>query len=179
MTDVTVVIPTLKESRSDITTLNSVPESVPVNIQSESPISTARNLGVERADTEYVIQLDDDIRFGRELWDEVLEIVDRETVVGMEDWDYGLVVTRLMAFHREAWVEVGGFDERLGSHMEDTDFAIKLDHAGYDLQSIPQDRIEHVPHENRISTRDRAWRLIYLSLKHPRYAQRLITGTIG
>jgi len=179
MTDVTVVIPTLKESRSEIPTLDSVPEDVPVNIQRESPIPRARNRGVELADTEYVIQLDDDIRFGHELWDEVLQRVDRNTVIGMDDWDYGLIVTRMIAFHREAWVEVGGFDERLGSHMEDTDFAIKLDHAGYNLESIPQERIEHVPHKNRITTVDRAWRLVYLCLKHPRYAARLIEGTLG
>ena len=113
MGDVTVVIPTLKESRSDIPTLESVPDGVPVNIQRESPISAARNRGVENADTEYVIELDDDISFDRDLWDEVMDTVDRETIVGMEDWDYGLIVTRLIAFHRDAWVEVGGFDERL------------------------------------------------------------------
>lgn len=177
MTDVTVVIPTLKESRSDIPTLKSIPKEVPVNVQRESPISRARNRGVERADTEYVIELDDDIRFDRELWDEVTAAIDRNTVVGMEDWDYGLIVTRLIAFPCDAWAEVGGFDERLGSHMEDTDFAIKLARAGYDIKSISQDRIEHVPHENRISTIDRAWRLLYLCFKHPRYAPRLIGGT--
>lgn len=179
MEDVTVVIPTLKKSRSDIPTLESVPDGVPVNIQRESPISAARNRGVESADTEYVIELDDDISFDRDLWDEVMDTVDGETIVGMEDWDYGLIVTRLIAFHRDAWVEVGGFDERLGSHMEDTDFAIKLDDTGYDLRSIEQDRIEHVPHENRITTTDRAWRLVYLCLKHPRYAPLLIRGTLG
>jgi len=179
MADVTVVIPTLKQSRSEIPTLDCVPEGVPVKIQRESPISKARNRGVERADTEYVIELDDDIEFDEALWEEVLETVDRGTVIGMADWDYGLIVTRLIAFPREAWTTVGGFDERLGSHMEDTDFAIKLDHAGYELRSIPQERIEHVPHENRISTTDRAWRLVYLCLKHPRYARRLIRGTLG
>lgn len=178
MTDVTAVIPTLKQSRSEISTLESIPEGVQVNIQRESPISQARNRGVERADTEYVVELDDDIRFGSDLWEEVLRTVNRETVIGMEDWDYGLIVTRLIAFHREAWAEVGGFDERLGSHMEDTDFAIKLHDAGYNLQSIPQERIEHVPHENRIATVDRAWRLVYLCLKHPRYAANLIDGTL-
>ena len=179
MKDITVVIPTLEESRSDIPTLESVPDGVPVNIQKESPISAARNRGVERADTEYVIELDDDISFDRSLWEEVIETVDRETVVGMEDWDYGLIVTRLIAFHRDAWVKTNGFDECLGSHMEDTDFAIKLDDAGYDLRSIEQERIKHIPHENRITTMDRAWRLVYLCLKHPRYAPLLIRGTLG
>ncbi len=178
MGELTVVIPTLKKSRSDIPTLESVPDGVSVNIQRESPISAARNCGVECVDTEYVIQLDDDISFDRDLWNEVMDMVDRETIVGMEDWDYGLIVTRLIAFHRDAWVNVGGFDERLGSHMEDTDFAIKLDDAGYDLRSIEQDRIEHIPHENRITTTDRAWRLVYLCLKHPRYAPLLIRETL-
>ena len=179
MKDVTVVIPTLKQSRSDIPTLGSVPDGTPVNIQRESPIAVARNRGVERADTDYVIQLDDDIRFDHDLWEEVLSTVNRRTVVGMADWDYGLIVTRLIAFHCEAWAEVGGFDKRLGSHMEDTDFAIKLDKTGHDLIPIAQDRIEHVPHENRITTIDRAWRLAYLSLKHPGYASLLLRRTLG
>lgn len=179
MGDVTVVIPTLKKSRSEISTLGSVPEDVSVNIQRESPISAARNRGVERANTEYVVQLDDDVSFGRELWDEIIETVDRKTVIGMEDWDYGLVVTRVIAFHRDAWADVHGFDDRLGSHMEDTDFAIKLDAHGYDLRSIDQSRIDHFPHENRITTADRAWRLAYLCVKHPRYAPLLIRGTVG
>lgn len=178
MADVTVVIPTLKQSRSDIPTLESVPEGIPVNLQRESPISAARNRGVERAETEYVIELDDDVRFDRDLWNEVVATVDRDIVIGMEDWDYGLIVTRLIAFHRDAWAEVGGFDERLGSHMEDTDFAIKAKKHGYELVPIDQDRIEHVPHENRITTVDRVWRLGYLCLKHPRYAGRLARGTL-
>jgi glycosyltransferase involved in cell wall biosynthesis len=179
MVDVTAVIPTLKKPRSDIPTIESIPEDVPINIQRESPISTARNRGVERASTDYVVEVDDDIRFSQDLWDEVLEIVNCDTVVGMEDWDYGLLVTRLIAFPREAWVNVGGFDNNLGSHMEDTDFAIKLDRAKYELISVSQDRIEHVPHENRIDTTDRLWRLAYLCLKHPWYTPRLIKGTLS
>lgn len=178
MDNVTVVIPTLKESPDEIPTLNSVPKDVPVNIQQESPIAVARNRGVERADTEYIIQLDDDVHFSQDLWNEILETVDRETVVGMKDWDFDLIVTRLIAFHRDAWVEVGGFDERLGSHMEDTDFAIKLKKAGYNLFRIAQDRVEHIPHENRVDTVDRVWRLGYLCLKHPRYAPLLVRGTV-
>lgn len=178
MVDITVVIPTLAEDEADIPTLESVPDGVPVNLQREAPISRARNRGVERADTDYVIQLDDDVRFSRDLWDEVVGRLDGDTVVGMADWDYGLIVTRFIAFPRAAWEAVGGFDDRLGSHMEDTDFAIELEKAGYDLDSIDQDRIEHVPHENRISTLDRAWRLAYLCVKHPTYARRLIGGTL-
>jgi len=178
MHDVTVIIPTLKESRDEIPTIESIPDGVPVNIQRESPISRARNRGVELADTEYAVQLDDDIRFDRELWDELLATIDRHTVMGMADWDYDLIVTRMIGFHRDVWEEIGGFDERLGSHMEDTDFAIKAEKHGCELVPVDQDRIEHVPHENRISTFDRAWRLAYLCLKHPQYAGRLARGTL-
>lgn len=178
MNDVTVVIPTLKESCDEIPTIEAVPDDVPVNVQRESPISRARNRGVERADTDYVIQLDDDIRFDRELWDELLATIDRHRMIGMADWDYGLIVTRMIGFHRDVWKKIGGFDERLGSHMEDTDFAIKAEKYGCELVPIEQDRIKHVPHENRIETVDRAWRLGYLCLKHPRYAGRLVRGTL-
>ena len=178
MHDVTVVIPTLKKSRDEIPTIESIPEDVPVNIQRESPISRARNRGVERADSEYVVQLDDDIQFDRELWNELLETIDRRRVMGMADWDYGLIVTRIIGFHRDVWKQIDGFDERLGSHMEDTDFAIKTEKHGCELVPIDQDRIQHVPHENRITAFDRAWRLAYLCLKHPRYAGRLARGTL-
>lgn len=178
MSDITVVIPTLKQSRDEIPTIKSIPEDIPVNIQRESPISRARNRGVEHADTEYIVQLDDDIRFERELWDELVNTIDRHRVVGMADWDYNLIVTRMIGFPRDVWKETGGFDERLGSHMEDTDFAIKAEKHGCELVPIEQERIEHVPHENRIRTLDRAWRLVYLCTKHPRYAGRLIRGTL-
>lgn len=178
MSDITVVIPTLKQSRDEIPTIESIPEGIPVNIQRESPISRARNRGVERADTEYIVQLDDDIRFERELWDELVNTIDRHRMMGMADWDYNLIVTRMIGFHRDVWKETGGFDERLGSHMEDTDFAIKAEKHGCELVSIEQDRIEHVPHENRIRTFDRVWRLVYLCAKHPRYAGRLMRGTL-
>jgi GT2 family glycosyltransferase len=177
MSDVTVVIPTLKESRDEIPTIESIPEGTPINIQRESPISKARNRGVERADTEYIVQLDDDIRFNRELWDELVNTINRHRMMGMADWDYNLIVTRMIGFHREVWKKTGGFDERLGSHMEDTDFAIKAEKKGCELIPIEQDRIEHVPHENRIRTFDRVWRLAYLCAKHPRYAGRLMRGT--
>ncbi|TKX85698.1 glycosyltransferase [Halorubrum sp. SS5] len=178
MSDITVVIPTLKQSRDEIPTIESIPEGIPVNIQRESPISRARNRGVERADTKYIIQLDDDIRFDRELWDELVNTIDRHRVMGMADWDYNLIVTRMIGFHRDVWNEIGGFDERLGSHMEDTDFAIKAEKHGCELIPIEQGRIKHVPHENRISTFDRTWRLVYLCAKHPRYADRLLRGTL-
>lgn len=177
MSNVTVVIPTLK-NRNEIPTLDCIPENVPVLLQKESPISKARNMGVKRANTDYIIQLDDDIQFSMELWNIVVENIDPNTVVGMEDWDYGLIVTRVIGFHKDAWTEVDGFDERLGSHMEDTDFAIKLAENNYNICSLEQDMIEHIPHKNRISTFDRFWRLGYLCLKHPKYIPSLLRGSL-
>lgn len=178
MPEIAVVIPTLKTSREQIPTLNHIPDDVEVHIQHESPISKARNRGVEQADTEYIIQLDDDIIFSEDLWDEIIGSLTDGVIIGMEDWDYGLIVTRMIAFPKTAWEEVGGFDELLGSHMEDTDFAIKLQKNGYNLSSIDQNRIEHVPHSNRITQFDRFWRLTYLCLKHPNYSPMLLKGTL-
>jgi len=172
--NITVVIPT--KGGQKIHTLESVPDGVEVLIQHEEPIAKARNRGVERAQTDYIVQLDDDIQFAQDVWDDLIDAMAQNRIAGMEDWDFGLIVTRMIGFHRNVWKAVGGFDEQLGSHMEDTDFAIKLEQGGYDLTQISRDRIKHIPHESRINTTDRVWRLAYLCLKHPRYAPMLIRG---
>lgn len=177
----TVVIPTTKPYM-EVETIDSIPDRIienhNVRLRKEKGIATARNLGVHRTFNDYIIQLDDDIRFSEDLFYEVLEKLDKNTVIGMEDWDFNLIVTRFIAFHRQAFKDVGGFDTLLGSHMEDTDFAIKLEKKGYNIEKIDQDRIEHIDHESRINTYNRAWRLLYLSLKHPKYAPKLIKGVL-
>ncbi len=178
---VSVVIPTEKEDPENIETINSIPEGVDsIYIQNEDSIAQARNYGVERADTEIIVELDDDIQVDKPIFINSVKWVflDRYSVVGMEGWDFDLIVTRFIAFHRSAFYDVGGFDTRLGGHMEDTDFAIKLQKNGYNLKKIPQEEIEHIDHPTRINTWDRLWRLCYLSAKHPSYTKKLWSGVL-
>lgn len=173
--DITVVIPT---TRDQIETTESVPDAVPVRIERDGSLNEARNHGVRGAETPYVIIMDDDLSFPAAMFDRLCDAVGPRTVVGLEDWDFGLLAGRVMAFHTLVWQDVGGFDERLGSHMGDTAFALKVRRAGYELETLPREIVYHHPHDRDVSTWDRLWRLAYLSLRHPTAAPGLVSGVV-
>lgn len=175
MTDYEIVIPTIKD---EILTLESIPEDVPVHVEREGSLNEARNRGISKVESPLVLLMDDDIAFERETLDMLVERSDPDTLLGIEDWDYGLVAGRVMVFHRSLWEDVGGFDERLGSHMADTDFSLKTKEAGYDIETLPRDTFYHEEHERSVTTWDRAWRLVYLCVKHPRNARLLLSETL-
>lgn len=175
-TKVTVVVPSIKQNAR---TLRSIPEEVPVLVEREGSLNEARNRGVGRATTDVVVVMDDDIAFPAELFWSLVDDVDEETFVGVTDWEFGLVAGRVMAFHKDTWRAVGGFDERLGSHNADTDFSIKVHDAGYNIVRYPRELFDHAEHDRSVTTWDRAWRLGYLCAKHPRYAPYLITSIIA
>ena len=174
--DVSVVIPSIKD---DVLTLESVPEDVPVSVEREGSLNEARNRGVRNADTDIVAILDDDIAFSEELFDALVDAVDEDVLLGVADWEFGLVAGRVMIFHKSLWRDVGGFDERLRSHNGDTDFSLRAHDAGYSIKSVPRDLFYHEDHERSITTWDRAWRLAYLCGKHPRYAPYLLSSTVA
>lgn len=173
----TLIIPTT--GKDDPLTLDSIPERYPVRVEREGSLNEARNRGVRRAETPYVIIMDDDLRFPPGVLDRIQHRLDEDTLVGVHDWDFGWVAGRVMAFHRDLWSSVGGFDERLGSHMGDTEFAISARLSGFDLDQLPREVVEHEPHARTITTWDRVWRLGYLSWKHPRAARRLVSGVVA
>lgn len=174
--EVSVIIPSIKEN---IITLESVPDGVPVSIERKGTLNEARNRGVRRAEHDIVAILDDDIVLSEALYDDLIEMVDEQTVVGAADWEFGLVAGRVMLFHRDVWRDVGGFDERLRSHNGDTDFSIKAHNAGYNLVRFPREIVRHEEHSRSITTWDRAWRLAYLCGKHPGYAPHLLASTVA
>lgn len=174
--DVSVVIPSIKD---EILTLESVPEGVPVSVEREGSLNEARNRGVRNADTDIVAILDDDIAFSEELFDALVESVEEDTLLGVADWEFGLVAGRVMTFHKSLWRNIGGFDERLRSHNGDTDFALRAHDAGYQVRAVPRDLFYHEEHERSITTWDRAWRLAYLCGKHVRYAPYLLSSTVA
>lgn len=175
-TDCTVVIPTLSDAPL---TLDSLPEEVPRRVEREGSLNEARNRGVRNAETPYVLIMDDDLRFPPELLERFAGRLDEETLVGLADWDFDLVAGRVMGFHRALWADVGGYSATLGSHMGDTDFALRAYRSGYDLETVPRELLYHEPHDRSISTWDRLWRLGYLALSHPRDAPRLAKGVMG
>lgn len=178
MSDVTVVIPTISE---DVLTKRSIPDDVDIEVVREGTLNEARNIGVERAETENILLLDDDVRFSEAFFWNVVDRIGPDKLIGMADWNYDLVAGRLMGFQKSIWADVGGFDERLRSHMGDTDFAIACKKRGYKIERIPQSEIHHEGPPGAIERTDawdHAWRGLYLATKHPRYASRLFRGMV-
>lgn len=170
-----VVIPTIKD---EVRTLESLPEDVTVWTQRESPVTRARNIGADRVSSDKILFLDDDIYFEEsDFWDWV-DRIDRNTIVGLRDWDFDLIATRVMGVHSEVWRDLGGFDTRIGSHMEDTEISLRALRKGYELDLIDQSRVGHYEHERSVTTWDRAWRLAYLCGKYPRKAPILVRGIL-
>lgn len=178
MAEVTVVVPTISEK---VITKESVPTDVPVVVVRNGTLNEARNIGVDRAETERILLLDDDVRFSEAFFRDVVNQIEPTKLVGIEDWNYGLVAGRLMGFTKSTWRDVGGFDERLRSHMGDTDFSIEFHKRGFDIERVPQEDIHHEGPPGAIERTDawdHAWRGLYLAAKHPRYAGRLFRGMV-
>ena len=174
--DVSVVIPSIKD---EILTLESIPEGIPVSVEREGSLNEARNRGVRNADTDIVAILDDDIAFSNDLFYALTNEVNEYTLVGVADWEFGLIAGRVMMFHKDLWRDIGGFDERLQSHNGDTDFSLKAHDAGHDLYRVPRNLFHHKNHDRSITKWDRAWRLAYLCGKHPKYAPHLLSNTLA
>lgn len=174
--EVSVVIPSIKQ---DILTLESIPADVPVSVERKGTLNEARNRGVRNAETDIVAILDDDIAFSEELFNALVDEVDEDVLLGVADWEFGLVAGRVMVFHKSLWSDVGGFDERLRSHNGDTDFSLRAHDMGYSIETVPRSLFYHEEHERSITTWDRAWRLAYLCGKHVRYAPYLLSSTVA
>lgn len=173
MPDFTVVIPTIKE---EVRTLDSIPEDIPISIERRGSLNEARNRGVLNAETEIVMIMDDDIAFPEGTLDDLSKQAAPDALLGIEDWDFDLIAGRVMVFYKDLWYDVGGFDEHLGSHMGDTEFALGAKRNGYRLKQLPQEVFDHEEHERSITTRDRLWRTAYLVLKYPRATPRILRG---
>lgn len=178
MAEVTVVIPTISE---EVLTKRSIPDGIEIIVVREGTLNEARNTGVEAVETDKVLLLDDDVRFSGDFFWNVVGRISPDTLVGMEDWNYDLVAGRLMGFYKSTWEDVGGFDERLRSHMGDTDFAIACHKRGYEIEQIEPSKIHHEGPPGAVERTDgwdHAWRGLYLAMKHPRYAWRLFQGMV-
>ena len=175
MENIEVVIPSIKD---EILTLESIPDSVPTHVMRDGTLNEARNEGVKRCDSDVVAIMDDDIAFTESLFDDLVGMVDDDSLVGLADPEFGFVLGRVMIFDKSLFEKVGGFDERLQSHNGDTDFALRAHRAGFEVVRVPENIVFHKEHERSITTFDRVWRLAYLCGKHPRYAPLLLSGTL-
>ncbi len=117
---------------------------------------------------------DDDVSFDESfLWKQV-EATETGTILGLEDFDFGLLLTRFMIVHRVDFEELGGFDERL-NHMEDTEFCLNALSRGKTLNELPRCAVHHEEHESPGQGR---WATLrnsaYLAARYPQYGPWLL-----
>jgi hypothetical protein len=165
LSDVTVVIPT---NREDNYTLRSLPDGVDAVVATDDGLNVARNRGIERADTEWVVLADDDLSFPARLTATLVDAVHPGHLVGLEDyWPMEYLLGRYLLFHRSLWRAVGGFDESR-RHGGDTDFCLRARKAGASLVRLPR---HLVPHHDAASDKpfgEHVEWLYYLARRHPR-----------
>lgn len=161
---VSVVIPTLGRNPK---TLESIPDEVETLVINEGNKSEARNKGAREASGDLLLFCDDDISFSEEF---LVDCLDRKwrgehEIVGLEDYDFELLLTRFLLISKEAFFDIGGFDGRLNT-MEDTDFCLRATKKGYVLKALPMNSVHHVEHPSRIGKWERRRHLLKLIAKH-------------
>lgn len=177
MTDenISVIIPTLG---GDPLTLQSVPGDVETFVVSEGNRAEARNIGAERSSGDILVFCDDDIRFKSEFFWRWVDDVEKGTLAGLEDFDFGLLLTRFMVITRDDFERLGGFDPSF-SHMEDTEFCLNALSRGMEVVSIDRDAVQHEAHpsagQGRIPTLRNT---VIICLRYPRHASRILSGLV-
>lgn len=173
---VSVVIPTLQGNPM---TLDSVPEGVETAVVQEGSRSEARNAGAGRTSGDVLVFCDDDVVFDETFFWTQVEASEQGTVIGLEDFEFGLLLTRFMVVRRSDFETLGGFDERL-NHMEDTEFCLNALSHGMDLDALPRDIVRHEEHESPGQGRWPTLRnTLYLAANYPRYVPLLINGLLS
>jgi len=146
-------------------TIESIPRGVEVLIIREGNRSEARNKGAHMASGEILVFCDDDIVFTEDFFWEVIKRKKDREIIGLEDYDFGLLLTRFMVVSKKEFMDINGFDESL-NHMEDTDFCLRAKKKGYKLVKLPRDSVIHIEHECRVRRWERWLHYFKLLKKH-------------
>jgi len=131
----------------------------------------ARNLGVHQAQGDWVIMLDDDSHLCRESNIAYLDQVDPNVAaVGGEIWlpdgshEAGglteVVVGCGCAFRKNAFLQVGGYDNRFGYYAEEYDLCAKLIAKGYEVHHSKMLQFKHRKSSNGRDMNEILYRLV-------------------
>ena len=162
---VSVVIPTARERNF---TVESLPDWIDPIIATEEGLNVARNRGIERADGEWIVLVDDDVTFPTQLTAWLIDSMHPLHLAGLEDyWPMDGVLGRFMIFHKSLWKRVGGFDESR-PHGGDTDFVVRCRNTGASVVRLPRRLIPHHDAAGEFTTVEHIEWLSYLVRRHPR-----------
>jgi GT2 family glycosyltransferase len=165
--DISVVIPTLKP-RDEILAVEYLErgtfDDYEVVVSDEAPVTRARNDGVERAEADKIVFLDDDSQPEPNYLERASETLEREDAVAGKivhphddifrrrltpHYSHGDEPTYVdhfwgcnMALRREALEAVGGWDENMGWGHEEKELADRV-REEYDIYYDPEMLVEH------------------------------------
>lgn len=160
--DITFVIPTNKDT---IYTLESIPDECNVIIRHDDSQGKARNEGVYKSTTDWIAFADDDIRFNNVFLDFVLQLADKNSIIGLQGYAPSpWLISRFMFFHISVFETIGPLKEV--RHGEETEWLIRAQKAGYKLKGLPRDSVYHYPHD-KATNKNEFKNLIWLLWLHP------------
>ena len=159
--DISFIIPASKE----VKTVQSIPIECSVHIQKEYTQGKARNTGVLNSMTEWIAFADDDIKFNRVFLDYVLQLADKDRIIGLQGYyPSPWLISRFMFFHRSVFDDVGPLKEV--RHGEETEWLIRAQKKGYKLLGLPRQSVYHFPHK-KATNKHEFNNMLWLLRLHP------------
>jgi GT2 family glycosyltransferase len=174
LSEITFVIPTAKD---EVKTLESIPSECTVIVRRDDSQGKARNAGVYESTTEWIAFADDDIKFNKVFLDFVLQLADKNKIVGLQGYypSPGLI-SRFMFFHQSVFDAIGPLKEV--RHGEETEWLIRAGKAGYKLVGLPREGVYHYPH-SKSTNKNEFKNLIWLLWLHPDLITRAIKTVVN
>ena len=174
LSEITFVIPTAKD---EVKTLESIPSECTVIVRRDDSQGKARNAGVLLSKTEWIAFADDDIKFNQIFLDFVMQLADKDCVIGLQGYAPSpWLISRFMFFHRSVFDVIGPLKEV--RHGEETEWLIRAGKAGYKLVGLPREGVYHYPH-SKSTNKNEFKNLIWLLWLHPDLITRAIKTVVN
>lgn len=162
LNDITFVISTNRDTNQ---TVNSIPFESKTIISKSSPLGQARNDGIKKVTTNWIVICDDDIEFSSIFINFVCQLADKNTIIGLEGYyPSPFVIGRFMLFNKSVFDSVGNFAIR--QHGDETEWCMRAVKKGFKIIRIPRDSVIHTHHIKSKPVSETS-NLLWLIRKHP------------
>lgn len=140
---------------------NEVAMKYPIDFLIEKPnggLSSARNTGIQKADTKWILCLDADDKIAPDFIEKCLQYIDKYDIIGTGQQEFGdsdrvhifdtnptyemfRIANRINCcslFKKEMWKDIGGYDETMRLGYEDWDFWLRATKIGYKVGTVQE-----------------------------------------